>query len=61
MKQYRLYRKDIQIYKDWITIIPTIDIHLNNMIYRDRNFAITFNWLVFHARLLWVEEQGENT
>lgn len=53
----RLYRKDIRIYKDWITLIPTIEINLNDMVYLDKNIAITFNWLIFHARLLWIKEK----
>lgn len=52
------YRKDFQIYRDWITIIPTIQIHINNAIYIHRNIAIEFSWLVFHARFMWMESEG---
>lgn len=55
----KLYRKDFKIYKDWITLIPTVVIHTNDMIYVDRNISISFHWIVFHARFLWLEEKGE--
>ena len=48
-----------QIWTDDIYIIPTIELHLNNMIYSKRNFAIIFHWLVFHGRLFWCKE-GES-
>lgn len=53
----KLYRKDFKIYKDWITLIPTVEIHIDDMIYVDRNISISFHWLVFHARLLWLKER----
>lgn len=56
MRKYRLYRKDFRTYKDWITIIPTIEIHLDDPIYYHSNFSIVFSWLIFHARLLWKED-----
>ena len=62
MKKYYLYRKDFRIYTDWITIIPTIELHLNEMAYREKNFALAFSWMIFHARLFWIEkQQGENS
>lgn len=53
----KLYRKDFKIYKDWITLIPTVEIHIDDMIYVDRNISISFHWLIFHARLLWLKER----
>lgn len=53
----KFYRKDFQIYRDWITIIPTIDIQINNMCYVNPNVSIQFHWLVFHARLMWMESE----
>ena len=52
----KLKRKDFEIWKNDIYIIPTFRMFINNMIYTNRNFSIEFHWLVFHARLLWVEE-----
>jgi hypothetical protein len=51
----KLYKKQFNIYKDYIFILPTITLNLNEPYYLDRSFAIEFHWLVFHARLLWLE------
>lgn len=53
----KFYRKDFQIFKDWITIIPTVEILTNNMMYVKPNVAITINWLVFHVRFMWMESE----
>lgn len=53
----KLFRKDFEVWKDQIHILPNIEIIKNNMIYNGRNFAICFHWLVFHARLLWLESE----
>ena len=55
-RHYKLLRKDARIYTDWITLIPTIEIHLNEPVYREHTFCILFSWLVVHARLFWIEE-----
>lgn len=55
----KFYRKDFLIFKDWITIIPTVEIHIDNMMYVKHNVAITINWLVFHARFMWMEREDE--
>ena len=52
----RLKYKQFNIYKDWIYLLPTIQIDLNNAQYMEPNFAICFHFLVFHARLLWLKE-----
>lgn len=57
----KLYRKDFQIYKDLIYILPTIILAFNEPIYTQRNFAIEGRWLVFHARLLWMAESEVDT
>lgn len=51
----KLYKKQFNIFKDYIVILPTIILRSNEPYYLDRNFAIEFHWLVFHARLLWLE------
>lgn len=56
----KLYKKQFNIYKDYIFIFPTITLSLNEPYYLDRNFAIEFHWLVFHARLLWLEEESND-
>lgn len=56
----KLYRKYFQMNKDLFYILPVIILDFNNPIYTERNFAIAFRWLIFHARLLWMaESRGE--
>ena len=56
----RFYDKRFCIYKDWITLIPTIDININACEYQCRNFRIELHWLCFHARFMWLlEESGD--
>ena len=53
----RFYNKRFCIYKDWITIIPTIDIHINAHEYWCKNFRIEIHWICFHARFMWIESE----
>lgn len=52
----KLNRKDFQVWKDHIYILPSIEVVINDMIYTQKNVSITFHWLVFHARLLFMNE-----
>ena len=54
----KFYRRDFYKAKDWITIIPTVEIFINDMMYVKPNIAITINWLVFHVRFMWMESEG---
>ena len=54
----KLYRKDFRIFKDLFYILPAIILAFNEPIYIERNFAIEFRWLVFHARILWMKEKN---
>lgn len=56
-KNMRLYKKKFKIFKDYISIVPTIILRPNEPYFLERNFAIEFHWLVFHARMLWKEEE----
>ena len=51
----KLFRKNFEVWKDDIYILPTIEIRINNMMYEEKNFSIMFHWIVFHARLLWLK------
>jgi len=51
----KLRAKDFQVWKNEITLIPTIQIVLNEPLYPMNNIELSFHFLVFHARLLWVE------
>lgn len=52
----KLYRHEAVICKNQIYIIPTITLIWDMPIYYKRNFSIEFHWLIFNARLLWMEE-----
>lgn len=56
----KFYDKRFCIYKDWITLIPTIDIHINACEYQCRNFRIELHWLCFHSRFMWLLEESED-
>lgn len=53
----KFYRKDFYITKNWITIIPTVEIIIDEMRYVEHNVAIRINWLVFHIRFMWMESE----
>jgi hypothetical protein len=46
--------------KDWWVFPLAVQIHLNDMIYRDKNFAITVHFLCFHIRWLFMEVEDGN-
>lgn len=54
--KYKLYRKDFQIWKDNIYLLPTFRLVINDAVYMRRNFSISFHWLVFNGRLLFMTE-----
>ena len=55
--KYKLFRKNFEVWKNEITLLPTITITINDMIYCKKSIAIRFDWLVFHCRLLWLEQE----
>lgn len=54
----KLIRKQAKIYRSWIYILPSIEININEAVIAERNFEISFHWLVFHARLIFAEVRG---
>lgn len=52
----RLRKKDFVIFKDWITILPTIEIRTDDLRYFQKTVTIAFSWLIFHARLFFIEK-----
>lgn len=53
----KLFRKDFVMWKNEIYILPSIEIRINNMEYTEKNCSICFHWMVFHARLLFLESE----
>jgi hypothetical protein len=60
MTKYRLYKHDFYTYKDWWVFPVAVQVHLNDMIYKDKNFAITLHFLCFHIRWLFMEVEDGN-
>ena len=56
-RKMKLKDKEAKVYKDWIDIIPSIRIFTNDCRYLEKTFAIEFSWLIFHARLTWIESE----
>lgn len=54
--RYRLYRKDFQIWKNDIFLLPTFRLIVNDMGYVRENLSISFHWLIFHGRLLFMTD-----
>lgn len=54
--KYKLERKDFQIWKDNIYLLPTINISIDDVMYINKNFSIEFHWLAFHGRLLFMKQ-----
>ena len=51
--KYRFFRKDFDVWKTDIYLLPTVRLFLNNEIYWDKNFTIEFHFLVFHLKIMW--------
>lgn len=43
---------DFEIYGKPFYLFPSISFMRDNMVYAVHNFAINFDWLAFHARIL---------
>ena len=55
----KLYRYDFLVLYNLISLLPSINLVFNIDIYAEKNFAIEFSWLCFHARLLFLKKEGE--
>ena len=45
-----------KIYIDWWDIIPTIEIHGQDYVYRKKNFSIQLHFMCFHWRWMFMED-----
>lgn len=52
----KLYKKDFEVWGTNVYLLPTIQIKTRNPVYTCKNLAIEVHFLVFHARLLFLEE-----
>ena len=44
---------------DWIVIIPTIILSINELNYRPKNFRLSVHWLGWHLSWQWIEMESE--
>jgi hypothetical protein len=54
--KYKLERKDFEIWKQDIFLLPTFRIAINDVVYIQENFSIEFHFLVWHGRLLFIKD-----
>lgn len=47
-------RLDFEIYGKSFFLLPSLSLLRDNMMYATPNFAIRFDWLMLHARLLFM-------
>lgn len=48
-----------QIHWDWLVLIPTIIISINEQMYYDKNSSIQFHWLGFHLKWFWIGKENK--
>lgn len=46
---------DAHIYKDYIALLPEIEIHRNDARYDRQTISIEFHFIIFHARIKWIK------
>jgi len=47
----------LQTFRKWITIIPTIEVHIDNPWYKIPNIALILNVFIWHFRWLFIKEE----
>ena len=52
-----LLRKDFQMWRNHVYILPSVEIVINDMMYCDKNVAICFHWMTFNVRFLFLESE----
>ena len=43
----KLYNFQLQTFKEWITLIPTIEVYIDSPIYRGKNILLTLSISIF--------------
>lgn len=49
-----------QIHWDWLVLLPTIIIMIDEQMYYDKNFSIQLHWLGFHLKWFWIGKENKN-
>lgn len=56
----KLHDFQLQTYREWITFIPTIEVHIDNPIYAEKNIALILNIFIWHFRWLFIKTESED-
>ena len=48
-----------EIWKDWIYLLPSIEVRIDDPIYYNYTFAVCVHFLVFHFRWVWMRKERE--
>ena len=54
-----LHDFQLKTFVKWITFIPTIEVHIDNPMYREKNVALIVNIFIWHFRWLFIRESEE--
>ena len=54
--KYKLFKKNFEKQKETIYLLPTIVIVKDDMLFLCKNISVCFHWLIWHGRLLWLED-----
>ena len=57
----KLYNFQLQTIKEWITLIPTIEVFIDSPIYREKDRALTLDISIFiwHFKWIFIKESEE--
>lgn len=56
MRKYKFFKFTRFMSKNWIYIIPTVEIRLNDMVYSENNLSIILHFICFHFRWMFTKE-----
>ena len=56
--KYKLYKKDFEMWKHTISILPYITIIINLPEWYYKSFEIRFGWILWHGRFLWLDNKN---
>ena len=59
--KFILHDFQLQTFAKWITFIPTIEVHIDNPMYKEKNIALILNVFIWHFRWLFIKENKEKT
>lgn len=55
----KLHDFQLQTFSNWITFIPTIEVHIDNPMYKEKNIALILNIFIWHFRWLFIKESED--